>query len=196
MSYTVESLATICNARGDAFVQRLLSSFSCRYNSEIDGYLRNRALDFSRKSMTVTHLVFDDDTRRFVGYFALTHKPVVFHANNMSATQRKRVERFAKLNPETGTYTVSTFLIAQIGKNYLVEDGNLISGEALLALAERRLLIAKEQVGGQIVFVEMEHGNEQLAKFYSDNGFVLFGSRDDVEDGKPITYDQLFLFLK
>jgi hypothetical protein len=34
------------------------------------------------------------------------------------------------------------------------------------------------------------------AKFYADNGFVLFGSRDDVEDGKPITYDQLFLFLK
>ena len=63
-------------------------------------------------------------------------------------------------------------------------------------MAERRLLIAKEQVGGQIVFVEMEHGNEQLAKFYADNGFVLFGSRDDVEDGKPITYDQLFLFLK
>ena len=196
MSYTVESLATICDARGDAFVQKLFAGFSCRYNSEIDGYLWNRAIDFTRKSMTVTHLVFDDGTKQFVGYFALTHKPVVFHVDGLSATQRKRIERFAKLNPETGTYTVSAFLIAQIGKNYLAEDGNLISGEDLLSLAERRIVIAKEQIGGQIVFVEMEHGNEQLAKFYADNGFVLFGSRDDVEGGKPITYDQLFLFLK
>ena len=35
-----------------------------------------------------------------------------------------------------------------------------------------------------------------LAKFYAENGFALFGSRDDVENGKPITYDQLFLFLR
>ena len=45
-------------------------------------------------------------------------------------------------------------------------------------------------------FARGPYGNAQLAKFYADNGFVPFGSRDDIENGKPITYDQLFLFLK
>ncbi len=196
MGYTVESLATISAARGEAFVQKLISGFSCRHNPEIDGYLQNRALDFTKKSMTVTHLVFDDETKLLVGYFALTHKPVTFKADILSGSQRKRIERFAKVNHESGTYTVSAFLIAQIGKNYLANGGDLITGETLLSLARNHLLIAKEQIGGQIVFVEMEHGNEFLAKFYRDNGFAIFGSRDENENGKPITYDQLFLFLK
>ena len=194
MGYTVKSINAVLDAGGEEFTQRLLRGFSCRHNAEIDRYLQVRAVDFTRKSMTVTHLVFDDDTGLVVGYFALTHKPVTFNAEMLSRAQCKRIERFAKLNPETSSYIVSAFLIAQIGKNYLAEDGNLISGETLLTLAKNRLLVAKEQIGGQIVFVEMEHGNEQLAKFYHDNGFYQFGTRTD--DGDGITYDQLFLFLK
>lgn len=194
MGYTVKSIIAVLDAGGEQFVQRLLHGFSCRHNSEIDRYLQVRAVDFARKGMTVTHLVFDDDTGLVVGYFSLTHKPVTFNAKLLSRAQCKRIERFAELNSETSSYTVSAFLIAQIGKNYLAEDGNLISGQTLLTLAKNRLLVAKEQIGGQIVFVEMEQGNEQLAKFYQDNGFYRFGSRTDVSDG--ITYDQLFLFLK
>ena len=82
------------------------------------------------------------------------------------------------------------------GKLFLKEALTSKRQRLLLDLAKDELLVAKQKIGGQIVFVEMEHGNEQLAKFYADNGFVLFGSRDDVEDGQPITYDQLFLFLK
>ena len=181
---------------GEEAVWEAIGEFSCRYNPEIDNYLRNRSVDFTRKSMTISHLVFDDAMGLCVGYVALTHKPVVFQADKLSGSQRKRIERFAKLDEDTGCYTVAAFLIAQIGKNYLAQNGDLISGVALLDLAKDELLVAKQKIGGQIVFVEMDHGNEQLAKFYADNGFVLFGSRDDVEDGKPITYDQLFLFLK
>ncbi len=181
---------------GEAVAREAVGDFSCKFNPEIDEYLKDRAIDFTRKSMTVTHLVFDGDTGLCLGYFALTHKPVAFQAESLSGTQRKRIERFAKVNPETGAYTVSAFLIAQIGKNYLVQDGNLLSGVELLDLAKYELLAAKQKIGGQIVFVEMEHGNDFLAKFYRENGFALFGSRDEIEYGKPITYDQLFLFLK
>ena len=194
MAFSVQSIADVIDTQGKDVVDDMIDSFSCRYNVEIDTYLRKRAIDFTRKSVTVTHLVLDEDTGLFVGYFALTHKPVVFQSSALSGVQRKRVERFARLNSNTGAYTVSAFLIAQIGKNYLARNGDLISGEELLALARNRLLTAKEQIGGQIVFVEMEHGNDKLAKFYADNGFVQFGTRDDIESG--ITYDQLFLFLK
>ena len=193
--FKVISMESLLSGGEDA-VWEAIGDFSCKYNPEIDSYLYNRSVGFTRKSMTVTHLVFDDAMGLCVGYFALTHKPVIFNADTLSGSQRKRVERFARLDAETGCYTVSAFLIAQIGKNYLAQNGELISGVALLDLAKDELLVAKQKIGGQIVFVEMEHGNEQLAKFYADNGFVPFGSRDDIENGKLITYDQLFLFLK
>ncbi len=66
----------------------------------------------------------------------------------------------------------------------------------MLELAKDAIRVAQERIGGQVVFLEMEHGNAKLAKFYSDNGFVPFGTRDDFEEGQPVTYDQLFLFLK
>lgn len=179
---------------GDDAVWEAVGDFSCKFNPEIDDYLQNRAIDFTRKSMTVSHLVFDGETGFCVGYFALTHKPVVFHADKLSATLQKRLARFAKIDADTGCYTVSAFLIAQIGKNYLAEDGKLISGVELLDLAKAELLAAKYRIGGQVVFLEMEHGNSKLANFYADNGFVQFGTRDDTESG--ISYDQLFLFLK
>ena len=94
MALLVKSIADMICEQGNEVVDDVIAGFSYRYNEEIDNYLRNRAVDFTRKSMTMTHLVF-----------------------------------------ETGT-----------------------------GLAE--------------------------------NGFALFGSRDDVENGKPITYDQLFLFLR
>ena len=180
--------------RGEAMTRRLIDGFSCRHNLEIDGYLRDRAIEFTLKSMTVTHLVFDSDSGLLVGYFALTHKPITFHARDLSGAQKRRIERFSKLDSETGTYTISAFLIAQIGKNYLANGGRSISGSDLIDLAKEELLVAKAKVGGQVVFVEMEHGNDKLAKFYADNGFVQFGTRDVIESG--ITYDQLFLFLK
>lgn len=195
-SFRIVGVEDLLSGGGESAVREAIGDFSCRYNPEIDGYLRDCAVDFTRKSMTITHLVFDAATSLCVGYFALAHKPVAFRAEGMSATQRKRMERFSKLDGRTGCYTVSAFLIAQIGKNYLAGDGKLISGAALLELAKGELLAAKRKIGGQVVFLEMEQGNAKLAKFYKDNGFYKFGTRDSIEDGKPITYDQLFLFLK
>ena len=56
-------------------------------------------------------------------------------------------------------------------------------------------------IGQKVSVAYMDYSNTKTgdtrgSQAYADNGFVLFGSRDDVEDGKPITYDQLFLFLK
>ena len=65
----------ICEQGADV-VNDVIVGFSCRYNDEIDDYLRNRAIDFTRKSMTMTHLVFETETGLCVGYFALTHKPL------------------------------------------------------------------------------------------------------------------------
>ena len=194
-SFRVVSMEDLLFAGMDA-VRKAIGEFSCRYSDEVDEYLRDRAAEFTSKSMTITHLVFETRTKLCVGYFALTHKPVAFRIETLSGTQQNRIERFAKLDDKTGCYTVSAFLVAQIGKNYLVQNGDLIDGTELLELAKDELRIAKRKIGGQVVFLEMEQGNAKLSKFYTDNGFYKFGVRNAVDGGKPKTYDQLFLFLK
>ena len=129
------------------------------------------------------------------GYFTLAVKPLQIPAAALSSTQRKRIERFSKLDQQSSSYTVAAYLIAQFGKNYQAGNGS-ISGAELLSFAMNHIRRAQEEVGGQIVFLEMEHGNSKLAAFYGKCGFKQFGERNTVENGKPITYDQLFLFLK
>lgn len=194
-AYTVRKVSELAAEYGDIFVNCIASSFSCRFNDEVDGFLRHNSLDFARRRVSVTELVFDNASQLCVGYFTLAVKPLQIPASALSSTQRKRVERFSKLDAVSETYTVAAYLIAQFGKNFAAGQ-DAISGKELLAFAMNHIRRAQEEVGGQIVFLEMEHGNEKLGRFYAQCGFTQFGHRDTVENGKPITYDQLFLFLK
>ena len=93
------------------------------------------------------------------------------------------------------SYAVAAYLIAQFGKNFNAGD-KAIRGDALLSCAMNHIRRAQDEVGGQVVFLEMEHGNHKLAKFYGRCGFLPFGTRTSDEKGGRIVYDQMFLFLK
>lgn len=194
-AYTVRKISELAEEYGEDFVNRIASSFTCRYNDEVDGFLLHNSLDFARRKVSVTELVFENATQLCVGYFTLAVKPLQIPAAALSSTQRKRVERFSKLDSASETYTVAAYLIAQFGKNFASSQAT-ISGKELLAFTMNHIRRAQDEVGGQIVFLEMEHDNKKLARFYAQCGFAHFGHRDTIENGSPITYDQLFLFLK
>lgn len=194
--YAVYPISGVAASFGEEFVRDLVGRFSCARNDEVDAFLRSNALEFTKRMISMTMLVFERKRQRCVGYFTLAHKPLSMPVSTLNKTQLKRISRFARPDAGGNSCTLSAFLVAQIGKNRNVENGRLISGAKLLGLAKDSIRVAQERVGGQVVFLEMEQGNVKLAKFYADNGFYKFGSRDAVEDGKPITYDQLFLFLK
>ena len=194
MALFVRNLSDLLASEGREFVETVFESFSCKHNPEVDHYLKANAIDFTAMSSSVTHLVFDEDTGLCVGYFALAHKPISFSEAILSGSQRKRIERFAKIDPATRKFNVSAYLIAQIGKNFNAENGDLIEGCQLLDLAKDELRIAKKQVGGQVIFIEKEQGNAKLDDFYRKNGFVPFDSRVSEEDG--VVYDLMFSFLK
>ena len=193
--FTIRKVTELAAEYGDSFVDGVVSSFSCRFNREVDEFLRRNALDFARRKVSVTELVFDNETQLCAGYFTLAVNPIQIPAAALSSTQRKRVERFSKLDVGASSYTVAAYLIAQFGKNFKI-GGDVISGAELLSFVLNHIRRAQDEVGGQIVFLEMEQGNIKLGEFYSRCGFKQFGARSTVENGKPITYDQLFLFLK
>lgn len=69
-------------------------------------------------------------------------------------------------------------LIAQLGRNFVyASDKESIAGSRLLALACGRVMQAQRIIGGKMAYIECG-SNDKLYKFYSDNGFKMFGKRE------------------
>ena len=180
--------------RGIGAVRCLEDAYECPLNDEVETFFKEKALDFTNRKSSITHLVFGESADDFIAYVTLAHKPLTISAAVMSANQRKRMSRFAKYDPALDAFTVSAFLIAQIGKNFANKRTKAIRGRMLLDVAFDILRDVQDKIGGQVVFLECEKGNRKLLDFYSSNGFVVFGERMSEDDG--ITYLQLFQFLK
>ena len=113
-----------------------ISSYTCPKNPDIERFLKNSAMDFTRKQQSVTYLAFTKERTNFVGYFSLTVKPLVIGVKDIpSNTIRRKIERVARFDEETQSYSAAGYLIAQLGKNYTDDFNHEVSGSELLELA-------------------------------------------------------------
>lgn len=148
MNMQVVNILDLIAAVGEEAVQELLSDFSCPKNLEVEGFVRNNAVEFSKKKMSVTHCVMDEG--KLLAIFTLTHKAVEVAASSLTSTAKKKMERFARVDESSGFYNVSAFLIAQFGKNFS-EDTSLLSGDALMKCAIEVLQRVQFDVGGAVI---------------------------------------------
>ncbi|MCD8084632.1 MAG: GNAT family acetyltransferase [Clostridiales bacterium] len=184
---------------GENSVKELLSDFSCEYddgltNAEIEDFLRRNSIEFSKRKMSITYLVMDEQFR-LVGYFTLTHKPIVVTDDVLkSNANRRRMLRYAKFDEELGAYSVSAFLIAQFSKNYNIPHDERVTGEDLMDLTLALIEDIQEQIGGGVVFLECED-HRQLLDFYirKPHSFFKFGERYSENDG--VKYLQMMRFI-
>lgn len=94
---------------------------------------------------------------------------------------RKRLLRVSELDKKSDTYTMSAYLIAQLGKNFTNGAEKRISGEELLVLAWNKIKEMQYMGGGMVTFLEAEN-EEKLLLFYRDNRFWQFDTRQTASD--------------
>ena len=177
---------------GEAKVRSDLSSFSCPVSPKIENFIRNRAIDFARRKISITYIVSDPEDGEILGFFTLAHKAVMIPPHKLSNTSRKRLARFARFDEPTGQYMASAFLIAQLGKNYAVDDGTLITGAELLDIANDILLGVQRKIGGGVIYLDSED-TPKLMQFYEHEAFYKFGERySDEEEQRYIQYLRFF----
>ncbi|MCC8045087.1 MAG: GNAT family acetyltransferase [Clostridiales bacterium] len=184
-------------AIGEEAVITILSDFSCPLNKGVEKFVQKEAIDFARRKLSVTYLVLkkDKDNRSVLaGIFSLTHKAVIVGSDSMSKTTKRKLNRFASFNSESGKYNVSAFLIAQFGKNYGIDQSLSIRGSELMKLTMDVLEDAQYRIGGGIIYLDCEDVDKVL-NFYQNeyNRFVLFGDRVSQVDGKR--YLQMIKFF-
>ena len=192
MNKQVNNILDELELRGEEALKKKLSSFSCPINPKIENFLRNRSIDFARRKISITYTVNDLDDGQILGFFALTHKAILIPSAGLSSTSRKKLERFARLDRATGEYMASAFLIAQLGKNYGVDDGRRITGSDLMRTANDILVNIQHQIGGGVIYLDSED-IDTLKQFYSSMKFQQFGDRFSEEEAqKYIQYMRFF----
>ena len=183
MAYKIINLKDIYNAIGEEKTKEKLREFSCSLNNDVEYFLKEKAIEFSKQDISRTYIVMSQYKNKdvIVGYFAITNKVTNIKKVNLSKTKRKNLLKFAVYDKENKNYSISLPLIGQIGKNYTNNFNKLISGDLLLKLAFDKIKEAQEIVGGRFVFIECED-KQKLLHFYESNGFVCFGKRNLEKD--------------
>ena len=157
-------------------LEMLLSEFSCDKNIDVEDFLKVQAIEFTKKSQSVTYLVFTDDDLTFVGYFTIAIKPISIKAEVFSNTMKRKIARVSEFDEENNTYSLSAYLIAQLGKNYANNVNERINGETLLKIAINTIKKMQYMVGGLVVFLESVNA-EKLIDFYERNGLKRFATK-------------------
>ena len=193
MRECIENAKAICGS--DEALCDLLSTFSCPKNPDVETFLHNSAIEFTKKSQSVTYLVLDSYQGDLVGYFTLAVKPVSVRVDKISKTMAKKLSRVSILDVNTMTFNAAAYLIAQMGKNYLLPKETQIEGDLLLGLATNMIAKIQYSIGGVVEFLECED-NVFLLDFYTRNNFKHFGTRFVVpETGDTYMLHQLLRFI-
>ena len=166
---------------GEPALLELLSGFSCPKNPDVERFLKKSAIEFTKKNQSVTYLVVSAEDVRLLGYFTLALKPLTVRGETVSNTVKRKLLRISELDEKSDTYTMSAYLVAQLGKNFSESEGKDITGEELLKLAWDKIKEIQYLGGGMVTFLEAEN-EEKLLSFYRDNRFSQFDTRQTVSD--------------
>lgn len=164
----------------DRLIQQI-SEFSCPKNPDVEHFLKKNTIEFTKKSQSVTYLVFSLSSMELVGYFTIALKPLTVRGETVSNTVKRKLLRISELDEKSDTYTMSAYLIAQLGKNYTDGRDKEITGKELVELAWTVVEEIQYLGGGIVAFLEAEN-EEKLLSFYRNNRFAQFDTRQTASD--------------
>ena len=120
MAYQIINLKDIYNELGENDTKELLKKFSCPLNKDVESFLRDKSIEFSKQDIARTYIVMSSYKQEnvIVGYFAITNKSTIVKSSILSKTKRKRFLKYANYDNEFKGYHIALPLIGQIGKNY------------------------------------------------------------------------------
>ena len=133
------NLSDLIEILGENETKSILSNFLCPLNKDVENFLKNKAIEFSKRNFSKTYLVFwetDDKTEKeLVGYYTLASKAIKIKRSAVHRREADKLGQHGAFNEKEGEYLVTASLIAQLGKNFSNGNDCLISGSDLLQLA-------------------------------------------------------------
>lgn len=158
-------------------VNKILLSYSCPINTEIEVFVHSKAVLFAKQKLSVTYLVFNESSD-FVGFFALAGKIMTISSDRLSKSLQKKICRYGLCCTKGCNLQSFAYLIAQFGKNYSLPNDKRITGNELMGCAFDALHDIQHRLGGGLSFLECEEKPDLLNFYQNDNNrFTIAGER-------------------
>ncbi len=155
----------------------MLKTFYCSKNSDVENYLKTKAVEHQKRDHTRTYLIIDIDKSSsekivIIAYFSISLKILNLNAE-VSASARKNLHGYSKKAER-----ICVYLIGQIGKNDIDKKESDINMQEILDYAYLVIDDIYERIGGRIILVECEE-IQKLIELYEKNGFMLLQKQNE-----------------
>lgn len=174
-------------------IQKILNTYTNGgRNSDVEDFIRHKAIPFEKASYSRTTLVFSDD-HELCGYYSIVSKPMVIasaHWNKLTPTKRKEISGSKSEISTADKKVLTAILIGQIGKNFGCR--HQIKGDDLMKLVEVSTHDSWEISGGKFAWLEADD-KEELRQFYERNNYKKLSLTVENDDGSVSTTNE---FLK
>lgn len=179
--YNIINLRTFVNSdhTREDLINKVFSGFSSPQNLEVEYFLKNNSVDFSKRGNSITYLVISKETSDVLGFYSITVRPLLINPKLLSKNYEHKLKQHSLFDFDRGAYSTAAFLIAQLGKNYAISKQNQIDGQDLLQLASETIRLIQDRVGGFMTFLEYREDNKFLKHFYEAHGYREFDSREE-----------------
>ena len=150
-------------------MEYVISIFLCEKDSDIEGFLKNRAIDFEKAGKSRTFFIFDEESDDFN---ILAYYTIALQVLNIPETYSNRKIKdldgmFSKSNGET-IYAFPAILIGQLAKNDTFKS--CISGEEIMQFCMSTIMDGQIRLSGRIIMLECKEV-QYLLDLYGKFGF-------------------------
>jgi hypothetical protein len=152
-------------------LEKQLREFSCSRDSDIETFIRTKAIDYERSGLRRTYLYLDgyNESTSLVAYITIAITSVDYA--DISRNRRKKV-----LSRKPGRDSRDNFpglLIGQLARDDRY-DSTVISGSDMIADAESLIGSVNQTIGGMLIYLDCK---DDLIKLYERNGYELLSDK-------------------
>ena len=165
-------------------VRKLLKTFSCAKNADVQNFLHNKAITFENYLRSRTYLYVNNENKGVMGYFSIGITYLL--TNRLDKAVVKFLDGYTD-----ETIAIPCYLVGQLGKN---DECKGKIGDFLLDDALKIIDKSQDSLSGRFVLIDAVNDSKVL-NFYEQNSFIVLEnstSSKSIKMVKPyFEYDEL-----
>lgn len=173
--YSRFKLADLLANKSTNQIKKLLKTFVCTKNADVQDFLHNKAITFERNLRSCTYLYVSNADKSVAGYFSIG---ITYTLTNKLD---KAVVKFLDGYTDE-TIAIPCYLIGQLGKSDTCKEkiGSFLLDDALSIIDK-----AQESLKGRFVLIDSVN-DERVINFYKQNSFIALENDKSLKSIKMI----------
>ncbi len=164
------------NTNSNRKVKKLLETFNCTRNTDLQNFLYNKAITFEKNFRSRTYLYIENNLQEVAAYFTITISTL--HTDGISPEVTGLLDGY-----KNDIASIPCFLIGQLGKSDKFEPRKI--GEFILNDAIEIIDQSQNTLGGRFILLDAIN-TQQVVKFYETNAFFPIENNPSSESIKMI----------